>query len=99
MCYEADLPRGELVAPFVFVVLEAGWSGPRIQRRVVEVGFLPPSGSGELVSWGLPTSDQVQTVGIEALANWTNLSSTQVRAEIDERAVLLEPTTPVGPQR
>ena len=79
MWYEAGLSPSDLNTPFVFAVVRAGWNGPRIERRVVEVGFLPPS------------SDRVHVVfpepdGIQALAAWSGFSEMDVAADIAERA-------------
>lgn len=79
MSYEAELPPTALNTPFVFAVVHAGWNGPRIERRVVEVGFLPPA------------SDRIHLVfpdtgGIDALAAWGGISSPEVARQIAERA-------------
>jgi hypothetical protein len=79
MCYEVGVTPSDLNTPFVFAAVRAGWNGPRIERRVVEVGFLPPA------------SDQVHvvfpdTAGIDALAAWSGLPGFEVANQIAERA-------------
>ena len=56
---EAELPPAALNAPFVLVVIAAHWQGQDIVRRVVELGFLSPSGTrspAEQSSSGLDVS-------------------------------------------
>lgn len=83
MWYEAELPRAELNTPFVFAVVHAGWNGSRIERRVVEVGFLPPS--GDRIHVVFPNAG-----GIQALATWSGLSAAEVAVQIADRATQIE---------
>jgi hypothetical protein len=83
MCYEARLAEPPRDAPFVFPVVQAGWVGRQIERRVVEVGFLSPSGS--LVD--LADSD---SRGVEALAGWTGMPADAVHAQIASSATRFE---------
>jgi energy-coupling factor transporter ATP-binding protein EcfA2 len=81
LCYESQTPREHLTTPFVFAVIAAGWRGQRIERRVVELGFLPPS--GDLV----PVTD-LSPGALETLAAWAGLSVAEVESQISNRAAL-----------
>jgi type IV secretory pathway ATPase VirB11/archaellum biosynthesis ATPase len=74
MCDEADVDRSMLSAGFVIAVIEAGWKNGRVERRVAEIGFLPPA--GEVVT--LPD-------GVAALAAWSGVARAQIEAEIAAR--------------
>jgi len=80
---EADLQPAELNAAFVFVVIAASWRGQDIVRRVVELGFLSPT--GELT----PLTDHrrpLDTAGLDALANWSGVSATEIESDLQRRA-------------
>jgi type IV secretory pathway ATPase VirB11/archaellum biosynthesis ATPase len=79
MSYEAGLSPVHLNTPFVFAVVRAGWDGPRIERRVIEVGFLPAGTDQVLTVFPDPT-------GIQALGAWSGLPATEVRQQIADRA-------------
>jgi type IV secretory pathway ATPase VirB11/archaellum biosynthesis ATPase len=79
MCYEAGLPPGEIQGAFVFAVVRAGWNGPRIERRVVEIGFAPDCLQSPISL--LPASD-----GLDVLAKWAGTSAETVTREIAQRA-------------
>jgi hypothetical protein len=79
MCYEAALSPAEINAPFVFAAVHAGWNGPRIERRVVEIGFVPPA--GDSVDVVFPDSN-----GLDVLAAWAGLATSDVADQISERA-------------
>jgi energy-coupling factor transporter ATP-binding protein EcfA2 len=83
MCYESALPQAEIHAPFVFAVVHASWRGAQIERRVVEVGFLPPD--GDLVHLLAAADQELNPAGLEALAAWSNQSVADVRDQITLR--------------
>jgi type IV secretory pathway ATPase VirB11/archaellum biosynthesis ATPase len=84
MCYEARLAEPPRDAPFVFAIVQAGWVGRQIERRVVEVGFL--SSDGEL-------HDLLGESGAEVLAAWTRVAPDTVRAQIASSTTRFEATT------
>ena len=96
MCYEGELVRTEIGAPFVFVVVSAGWSGRDMVREVVELGFLAPD--GELTSLAGRRADtlQLEAPGIAALANWSSRDAAAVEHAIAERAQQLAIRTTPG---
>jgi energy-coupling factor transporter ATP-binding protein EcfA2 len=79
LCYESQTPRDRLATAFVFAVIAAGWRGQHIERRVVELGFLPPSGDLVLLTDLLPTA-------LASLAAWTGLPVGDVQSQIADRA-------------
>jgi energy-coupling factor transporter ATP-binding protein EcfA2 len=84
MCYEARLTEPPRDAPFVFPIVQAGWVGRQIERRVVEVGFL--SSDGEL-------HDVLGESGAEVLAAWMRLPPEAVREQIASSTTRFEATT------
>jgi hypothetical protein len=79
MCDEAWIDRSAVVAPFVFVVLHAGWRGGRIERFVREVGFAPVGGEVAVVLRG--ASDLVDE-GVAALAAWQGVAVEALAAQL-----------------
>ena len=79
LCYESQTPQERLATPFVFAVISAGWRGQHIERRVVELGFLPPAGDLVLLT-DLPSG------ALQSLAAWAAMSVADVRSQIAERA-------------
>jgi type IV secretory pathway ATPase VirB11/archaellum biosynthesis ATPase len=86
MCYEGELARTDIGAPFVFVVVSAGWSGRDIVREVVELGFLAPD--GELTRLAARRADtlQLEPAGIAALVSWSGRDADLVEHAIAEHA-------------
>jgi hypothetical protein len=86
MCYEGEIERSDITAPFVFVVVSAGWSGRDIVRHVDEIGFLAPD--GKLATVAVRTADalHLQPAGVGALANWSDLGTNAVECAIAEHA-------------
>lgn len=82
LCDEAGVKRDELVTPFVFAVIAAAWRGQRIERRVVELGFLPPTGDVVV----LADDSRLHGNGVASLAAWTGLPVAQVESQIADRA-------------
>lgn len=81
LCYEAGLARGELSTPFVFAVIAAGWRGQRIERRVVELGFLPPTGDVVV----LTDDSRLLGSGVATLAAWAGIRADEVESQITAR--------------
>jgi hypothetical protein len=79
MCYEARLAEPPRDAPFVFVVVQAGWVGRQIERHIVDLGFLSPDGS---------LHDLLDDSGIEVLAAWSGHRAEDVRDELISAAAL-----------
>jgi hypothetical protein len=96
MCFEAELTRAEIAAPFVFAVLSAGWSGQEIVRRVVELGFLAPGAELTVLSRLGPDGVTLDPIGGEALAAWSGLTVGTVKGAIADRAQRLS-TSPSVP--
>jgi energy-coupling factor transporter ATP-binding protein EcfA2 len=96
MCFEADLERAEIVSPFMFAVLSAGWSGREIVRRVVELGFLAPGGDLTVLSTPGPDGLKLDPVGAGALAEWSGLTAEAVQDAVADHASRLS-TSPSLP--
>ncbi len=83
---ESNLRPAELRTPFVFVVLAAHWRGQQIVRRVVELGFLSPSGELSVLTHpsaqGIPRLDRA---GLHALAAWTSVATTEIETDLMHR--------------
>jgi hypothetical protein len=75
----------------VIAVVQAAWSGPRIVRRVVELGFLSPDGS--LTTLALPASatPDLQADGLAALSAWSTVSPHAIRDQVAAHATVLSP--------
>jgi hypothetical protein len=86
VCYEADLRPHDLGVPFVFVAISAYRDGPRIVRRVSQVGFLPPSGDLVLLAGETSDSIRLEPSGVHALADWTGVRPAELEAGLAERA-------------
>ncbi len=80
---EAELPPAELHAPFVLVVLAAHWQGQQIVRRVVELGFLSPSGDlTPLTTYSPRAAASLDSAGLQALATWTGVPATEIESDL-----------------
>jgi energy-coupling factor transporter ATP-binding protein EcfA2 len=92
IAYEAALTPVELASPFVIAVVAASRQPEGIVRRVVELGFLDPSGETHLL---LQHDTGLEVGGIGALASWAHLSPAQVSSEIAQRATRLPSSGPL----
>jgi type IV secretory pathway ATPase VirB11/archaellum biosynthesis ATPase len=100
MCLEAELARTEFSTPFLFAVMSAGWSGQHIVRRVVELGFLAPTGELTTLTEAGPDGLKPHSAGFEALASWSTLGAAEVQRAIAGRArQLASVTTPSAAPR
>ena len=91
MCAEADLDPSELATAFVIAIVAAGWRGPRIERRLVELGFVAPGGHTSLLATLRSPTDHLtlEPRGLAALATWAGLSPASVEAAITNHAAQL----------
>ena len=91
MCDEADVAHSELATAFLIAVVAATWSGQRIQRRVVELGFVAPGGQTSLVATPSVSAEHLvlQSSGLAALADWCRADLARLQREIAERATQL----------
>ena len=66
--------------------LAAHWRGQEIVRRVVELGFLSPSGELSVLTrpsaQGIPRLDHA---GLHALAAWTSVATTEIETDLMHR--------------
>jgi len=99
MCAEADLDPSELATAFVIAVVAAGWRGPRIERRLVELGFVAPGGHTSLLATLRSPTDHLtlEPPGLAALAAWAGLSSASVEAAVTSHAAQLAAALAVPP--
>ncbi len=67
----------ELRPPFVLVGIPAHWQGQDIVRRVVELGFLSPS--GELTQLTTPS---LSPAALRALAAWSGVPAAEIAADL-----------------
>jgi hypothetical protein len=87
LCSEADTPCADLNTAFVFVVLAASWHGQTVERRVVELGFLSPTGELTLLTnQSAHASSQLAPAGLHALAAWTGVPATEIETDLARRA-------------
>lgn len=86
MCYEGELDWRELPSAFVFVQIEAYREGPRVVRRVAEVGFLPPGAELALLAHDTSRGVQLDPTGLELLADWSGVSGSDLLARIADRS-------------
>jgi GTPase SAR1 family protein len=89
MCYEANVQRDALAAPFVFAVLRAHWEGQRILRHVTELAFLTPFGKLSCLARGSGDGLRLEADGVRALADWTGTGVEDVETDIARRAAQL----------
>jgi hypothetical protein len=80
MCYEAGLTPADIGAPLIFAAVHAGWNGPRIERRVIEIGFLPPA--SDRVHVAFPDRN-----GMRAVAAWSDIPLEVISSEIEALAL------------
>jgi type IV secretory pathway ATPase VirB11/archaellum biosynthesis ATPase len=94
MCDEAEVARTEVMTPFVFVIISAGWSDQRVVRRVVELGLLAPTGVLTILTTAGPHGLILSPTGVDALAAWTRLAVAVIQSGIDAHVAALTASAP-----
>jgi energy-coupling factor transporter ATP-binding protein EcfA2 len=90
MCQVADVAPSELAAPFVIAVISAAWHGPRLERRLCELGFIAPGGTPSVVaSLDQDAHLMLAPAGLTALATWAATDLPSLRDELAAQAAQL----------